>query len=258
MKNFLLLVFSAFLLTSCLKDDEEKFEILTGSNYILQETTGGDNFRYSPYIYTYSSSMSFKLTDVTVSNSEKSIPTKKLTDYAWVTTGSFSSLDDIKGTYKLIAVNDKDDTIEETLDLSKLTDKDIIGDIDLVKFEYVKDSVIAVVHVPENAVALGFTFNFASAESKIDQVYDNFLYKEYEYTTSYKDPKTGKDVTVTKTLLDQADKDGNIRLKYYFDTDSENHMLGYNIVQVGVFASSRYGVHRVGAKKFLSKNAQGF
>lgn len=257
MKNFLILVVTTLLVSSCLKDEDIKFELQNGASYVLQEDGVDGDFIYSPFIYVYSSTTTHQLSNVTIQNETQSISTKKLSDWEWVTTGSYPSVTSMNGKYTLIATNQNDETIETPLEIA-MDEKDIVGEIKVDSFEYVNNKIKAKVFIPKNAVAVGFSINYAGKESAFDRYTNTFYYIAYEYTSTIKDGKTGQEKTVTTTLEDQATEDGAVRISLAFDTDSDLDMIYANKVQIGIVASSRHGVHRVGPTRILTKGAQTF
>lgn len=256
MKNLLILGLTIFLFTSCLKDEDIKFEITSSASYILQEEAENDSFTFSPMIFISSTNTEHKISNFTIQNSTQAIETKKLSDYDWVTTGSFPSLSAMNGKYTVIVTNQKDETITDELEFA-FEDTDIVGEIKVDSFEYVNNVLKAKVFVPDNSIAVGFSLNHAEKEAEFKAEYRALYYCVYEYSSTLTDSKTGKETQVTTTLMDQA-TDGAVYIKMQFDTDSDADMYYVNLAEVGIFAASKKGVHRVGPKQMLSKNAQTF
>lgn len=252
MKNFLSTVVAAlvftFAFTSCLKDEEAKFEITGGASYVMQELAQDSSFTYVPYFNVYSSSLEHKIVDVKMLASDKSLAMTKLSDYQWCTDNTlniFSSPSELNATYNVTAFNANNETVTATLKV-EFNEKDILGDMKIDTLYYKGDALNAVVDIPKNAVALGFSLCFFDQK---ESEYNRIFY--YVAQDSY-------DFTGTLVPLAQQAKDGKITMKLNFDTDSQQDMMYFPQVRVGVMATSAHGVHRIYKTKMLSEKAQSF
>lgn len=237
-----------FSFSSCLKDEKPEFSISSGASYVLQESTQDSAFQYTPYFTIFSNSMEHILTEVTMTSAEKSLAMIKLSDYQWCTDNTkniFSSPADINATYSVSAINANNERVIETLSTA-FNENDILGEMKIDTLYYKDNVLAAVTDIPVNAVAVGYSFTFFNEEeSPYNRVFTYVAADSYDYTGAL------------IPLKNQA-KDGKLDVKLQFDTDSQQDMMYFQKVRVGIVAVSTHGVHRIYNTKLLYTKAQSF
>lgn len=238
----------AFSLTSCLKDEKDEFAITGGVSYVMQECAQDGSYTFVPYFTIFSSSMGHKIAEVKMTSAEKSLAMVKLSDYQWCTDNTkniFTNPSDISATYTVTAIDANNERVVETLKAS-FDEKDILGEMK-VETMYYKDNVItAITDIPTNAVAIGYSLTFFNEEeSEYNRIFSYVVTDSYDFTGTL------------IPLKDQA-KDGKVTAQLRFDTDSQQDMMYFQKVNVGVVAVSPHGIHRVYNSKILYTKAQAF